>query len=175
MTTTQWVNTQPDAGALPALLMRIRAHVPATAIDELWIFPSRRIASGESTVFVVAGFDPVDAERRRVITARFTVSRDRKGIASVQDRIDEHGTAPYSAIARMVQGVLRRLGEEGDQPPRQHQLEGEEARWWSLIEELGGTRPPADATESATPAASKETETEAVSGVPNSAVADSET
>ena len=141
MTTSQWVNTQPDSGALHALLMRLATVIPATTIDDLWIFPTRRIAIGESTVLVVAGFDPADAERRRVITARFAVTRDRKGVATVQEKLDEHGTAPEGAVARIVQGVLRRLGEEGEQPPREHVIEGDEDRWWELVVELGGTRP----------------------------------
>jgi hypothetical protein len=151
MTTSQWVNTEPDAGALYALLLRLSASIPATSIDELWIFPTRRIAIGESTVIVVAGFEASESARRRVITARYAVTRDRRGTATVQEKLDEHGTAPEGAVARIVHGVLRRLGEEGEQPPRTETLGGDEERWWALIEELGGYRPaapdPAAATE----------------------------
>lgn len=154
MTTSQWVNTEPDAGALPALLLRLSARIPATSIDELWIFPTRRIAIGESTVVVVAGLDPAEPARRRVITARFAVTRDRRGTATVQEKLDEHGTAPEGAVARIVHGVLRRLGEEGEQPPRTDTLAGDEERWWALIEELGGTRP-LDPTPAAEAAASR--------------------
>ena len=143
MTTSQWVNTEPDAGALHVLLARLAEQIPAAGIDVLWIFPTRRIAIGESTVFVVAGFHPDDPERRRVITARFAVTRDRKGAATVQEKLDEHGTAPDGAVARIVHGVLRRLGEEGEQPPREQTIGGDEERWWDLIEELGGRRPEA--------------------------------
>ena len=104
MTTSQWVNTVPDAGALHALLARLAEHFPPAGIDDLWIFPTRRIAIGESTVMVVSGFDHDDAERRRVITARFAVSRDRKGVATVQEKFDEHGSAPEAAVTRVVQG-----------------------------------------------------------------------
>lgn len=142
-TPAKWANTEPDAGAPHALLERLAQRVPPTAIDEIWIFPTRRIAIGESTVFVVAASQE-DPERRRVITARYAVSRSNKGVATVQEKIDEHGTAPVSAVTRIIQGVLRRMGEEGEQQPRTVPIERDLERWWTLVEELGGRRPAAD-------------------------------
>lgn len=134
---TQWANIGEDAGALHALVDRIPEHTPVAIIDYLWIFPPRRIAVGESIVIVIAAFD-ADPERRRVATAHFTVTRDRKGTPTVQTRFDEHGTAPASAVPRIVQGVLRRLGEDTDTPPREEQVGGDQGRWDELIVALGG-------------------------------------
>jgi hypothetical protein len=137
MSTAQWANIGDDAGALHALVRQVTSQIAVAAIDYVWIFPARKVAAGESVVVVVAAFDE-DPERRRVITARFTVSRNRKGAADVRERFDEHGSAPTDAVPRIVQGVLRRLGEDADAEPRAEQISGETQRWNSLIVELGG-------------------------------------
>jgi hypothetical protein len=152
MSSTQWANIGEDAGALHALLERITEHLPVPAIDYLWIFPARRIAIGESIVVVVAGFDD-DTARRRVSTAHFTVARNRKGAATVTAHFAEHGSAPESAVPRIVEGVLRRLGEDTDAAPREEQIHGDTQRWDALIVDLGG-RP--RATEPDVPAASSD-------------------
>lgn len=141
MTASRWANIGADAGALHALIERIPAHVAPASIDCVWIFPVRRIASGESTILVVAAFDN-DPGRRRVITARFTVTRNRTGTAEVQERIDEHGTAPASAVPRIVQGVLRRMGEDAGAEPLAWQIGGKTERWTALLAESGGRTHP---------------------------------
>lgn len=137
MSTQKWANIGEDAGALHALVDRVREHVAIGSIDYLWIFPARAVAAGESIVLVVGAFDE-DPERRRVITIRYTVSRNKKGEASVNTRFDEHGSAPTAAVPRIVQGVLRRLGEDVEAEPREEQISGEEARWVELVADLGG-------------------------------------
>jgi len=144
---SKWVNTEPDAGAVPALLERLAQRVPVDAVEELWIFPTRRLATAESTVLLVAALAD-EPEQRRVITARYAVSRDRKGVATVQEQLEEHGIAPAAAVTRIVNGVLHRLDEEGEQPPRTQRIERDPERWWTLLEELGGRRPEAAPTPS---------------------------
>jgi hypothetical protein len=141
--TTQWVNTQPDAGAIHALLASVADRVGIDGVDQLWIFPTRRIAVGESTVVVFALYED-DPERRRVLTARFTVTRDKKGAAKVQDRIDEHGSAPVGSVERVVEGVLRRLGEDIEQPPRNERIDRSAEAWTGLLMDLGAPRPVPD-------------------------------
>ena len=146
MSTAQWLNIGDDPGALHALIERIPEHVPVARIDYLWLFPARRVAVGESIVVVIGAFAE-DPERRHVSTAHFTVSRNRKGAATVNARFDEHGSAPVAAVPRIVQGVLRRLGEDTEASPREEQIDGEQDRWDALIVELGGpprTEPPVD-------------------------------
>jgi hypothetical protein len=141
MSTAQWANIGDDTGALHALLERVVEQVPIDVMDYVWIFPARRIAIGESVVVVIGAFE-ADAERRRVITARFTVARNRKGVADVKAHFDEHGTAPVGAVPRIVQGVLRRLGEDTDAEPRAEEIHGDADRWDSLIVDLGGRARP---------------------------------
>jgi hypothetical protein len=146
MTPQQWANIGEDEGSIHVLLHRIAEHVPVRLIDYLWIFPPRRVAAGDSVVFVVAAFDD-DPVRRRVITAHFTIARNRKGQAFVNARFDEHGSAPGHALTRIVDGVLHRLGEDVQTPPREQLIAGDVEQWNALIVELGGSLRPAPPTE----------------------------
>src|SRR5687768_17594974 len=138
MTPQQWANIGDDEGAIHALLHRIAEHVPVRLIDYIWIFPPRRVAAGDSVVFVVAAFDD-DPVRRRVITAHFTIARNRKGQAFVNARFDEHGSAPGHALTRIVDGVLHRLGEDVETSPREQLIAGDVEQWNALIVDLGGS------------------------------------
>jgi hypothetical protein len=146
MSTAQWANIDDDAGALHALLRRVATHVEPGSIDYTWIFPARKVALGESIVIVIGAFDE-DPERRRVITARFTISRNRKGVADVKEKVDEHGAAPTDAVPRIVQGVLRRLGEDVDAEPRAEEIGGSADAWNALMVELGGDPIPVPAAD----------------------------
>lgn len=140
----KWVNAGPDEGALHALLERIAERVPHERIDVLWIFPPRLAAAIESTVIVIARFDD-DPDRRTVATAHFKVTRDRRGRATVDLQMQEHGNAPVGATQRVVDGVLRRLGDEvGREAPRRVDIAGDAGAWWSLYQDVGG-EPPEDA------------------------------
>lgn len=137
----KWVNAGPDEGALHALLDRVIERVPRERIDVLWLFPTRVAGGVESTVIVIAGFDD-DADRRTVATAHFRVTRDKRGRATVALQMLEHGTAPVGATQRVVDGVLRRLGDEvARESPRRVEIGGAAAPWWELYEELGGEVP----------------------------------
>lgn len=140
MTSTQWVNID-DEGGLPALLRRLESEISADHVDELWIFPTRRGSGAESTVIVVSAFAD-EKDRRRVGTVHFKVERDRRGRATVEHDLREIATAPAAAVPRVVDGVLLRLGEEADQPPRLESIDGDAERFEALIRELGGAPKP---------------------------------
>jgi hypothetical protein len=171
MRPAHWVNMADD-GALHALLERVPAPIPVDAIDEIWIFPTRRRGAIESTVFAIATFDD-DPQRRRVLTAHFTVTRDRKGAAKVDETVAEHASAPAGSLARVVDGVLRRLGDEVSSPPRAERIEGLRHRWDDLIRELGGTvAGPAPETGNEAPADAAVEEVAAETDATHEAVAD---
>lgn len=140
MISQQWVNIE-DEGGLPALLRRLEAEVPVDAIDELWIFPTRRASGVESTVLVLSAFAG-EEDRRRVGAVHFRVVRDRKGRATVEQNLREYATAPADAVSRVVEGVLRRLGDDAEHPPRMEPVGGDAERFEALIRELGGAPRP---------------------------------
>jgi hypothetical protein len=150
---TQWANIGEDAGAMHVLVAAVAQHVPVAIIDQLWIFPPRRVAAGESVVVVIGAFDEggTEGERRRISTARFTVARNRKGEASVSVRFDEHGAAPVDAITRIVQGVLRRMGEDTAAEPQEVTVAGRQQRWDELLVELGARPPRSESAEDQSP------------------------
>lgn len=108
-----------------------RAIAPET-IDELWIFPPRRIGPGQSTIVVASVIDPAAAEeRRRIFTARFTLVRGTK-VPELRQEMTEEGAAPAELVARVVDGVVRRLDDEPE-PPRHARIEGRPAAWAQLL------------------------------------------
>jgi hypothetical protein len=142
MRPAQWVNTATDEAALHVLLGRVAQRLPVETIDEVWILPTRRNGGVESTVIVFASFDD-EPDRRRVSTAHFTATRDRKGNATVQEKMEQHAIAPLAAVARVVDGVLRRAGEELA-IPHAERIAGDPARWQALLETFGSPPPPAE-------------------------------
>ncbi|MGD8276721.1 MAG: hypothetical protein PVH00_01790 [Gemmatimonadota bacterium] len=141
MITAKWANIE-DEGALHALLRRLESGIAVERIDELWIFPTRRASGAESTVLVVSAFGD-DPARRRVGAVHFKVVRDRKGAATVEQDMREYATAPADAVARAVEGVLRRLGDDASQSPRWEPIGGDPSRFETLVRELGGGPAPA--------------------------------
>ena len=126
--------THADAGAIPALLDRMTTAVPFESIDELWLFPTRRIAGVESTVIVLALYTD-QPDRRRVATAHFKATRNKRGEAKVETDLRDHAIAPADRLTRVIDGVLRRLGDDlATTPPKSARISGQEDRWLALVE-----------------------------------------
>lgn len=109
------------------------------SIDEVWIFPTRRIGSARSAVAVIALFEEA-GERRRIVTARATDRKGPRNKTVVALDFAEHGSAPADRVARLIDGVLRRLDEDlADAPPRAVRIEGQSERWLELVAEHQST------------------------------------
>jgi hypothetical protein len=133
--TPTWLTGKADGGSLPVLLEGLAARVPASTIDEMYLFPTRRVQGVESTVFVFSVHDA--DERRRVITAHVRAIRNKRGEPIVESKLDEHATTPADRIPRVIEGVLRRLSEEfAATPPSHCRIEGSTERWRALIDQL---------------------------------------
>jgi hypothetical protein len=144
-----------------AALHALARHLPTDAIDELWIFPTRRSGKNESAVVVASAFVEPDDERRRIITSLCTL-RSEAGKKKPDESITEQGIVPAERIARLVDGVMRRLDEElAALTPRQIHIGGETTRWEELLaESASGSGAPdkasaADPTPAPVPAASR--------------------
>ena len=176
-----------DPNSTVAILQALARALPPEAIDELWIFPPRRIGAGQSTVVVASAFerpapaagptgapddeaiaghidgpqvaagdvasptdpataqqpadedgaedDEVASDRRRILTARFTITRNPQHQPELRPELAEHGAAPAERVGRVVDGVFRRLEDEPE-PPRHARIGGERDRWVELLASL---------------------------------------
>ncbi|HEX9105878.1 MAG TPA: hypothetical protein VF832_01590 [Longimicrobiales bacterium] len=178
-----------DPNSTVAILQALARALPPEAIDELWIFPPRRIGAGQSTVVVASAFEqpaqaaapeaapdqnvlefpaapnpPVDetvepepagepeepgvagegdvaadddvaSDRRRILTARFTLGKNKQHQPELRHELAEHGAAPAERVGRVVDGVFRRLDDEPE-PPRHARIGGERDRWLELLASL---------------------------------------
>lgn len=170
MSAPSWLTGKADAASLPVLMEALAPRVEPTTIDELYVFPTRRVQGVESTVFVFSVHDEED--RRRVITAEMRATRNKRGEPSIDTKLNEHAIAPAERIPRVIEGVLKRLSEEfAATPPSHARIERSFARWHALIdvlasipkgqalpEELLDTEPADEQTKAAEP------ETDAASG-----------
>jgi hypothetical protein len=135
MTGPSWLTGKADAGSLPVLLEGLGPRLDVSTIDELYVFPTRRVQGVESTVFVFSVHDAED--RRRVITAHLRATRNKRGEPTIETKLDEHATTPRERVPRVIEGVLKRLSEDfAATPPSHCNIEGSEERWRALIEQL---------------------------------------
>ena len=135
MSAPTWLTGKADGGSLPVLLESLAPRVDVTTIDELYLFPTRRVQGVESTVFVFSVHEP--EERRRVITAHLRATRNKRGEPTIETKLDEHGTTPPERIPRVIEGVLKRLSEDfAATPPSHCRIDRSPERWHALIEQL---------------------------------------
>ncbi|HEX8904856.1 MAG TPA: hypothetical protein VF771_08455 [Longimicrobiaceae bacterium] len=129
---------------LGAALAAVADRFPAETLEQVWLFPPRRLATKESglAVLVVSAADAGD-ERRTIWTLRYEAEAGKGGKAARTDALEEQGTVPPDRVDRIVEGVVRRLdGAEG--APDVRELGGDPAAWRALLEEIGAP-PPVDA------------------------------
>jgi len=127
----------PDPASPTAILDALGRALPPETIDELWIFPQRRIGPGQSTIVVASILDPdPDSDRRRIFTARFTLVRPPRGQPELRQEMTEEGAAPAALVARVVDGAVRRLDDE-PAPPRHARIAGDLAAWAALLRVVG--------------------------------------
>ncbi len=135
MSAPTWLTGKADGGSLPVLLESLAPRIDVTTIDELYVFPTRRVQGVESTVFVFSVHEP--EERRRVITAHLRATRNKRGEPTVETKLDEHATTPPERIPRVIEGVLKRLSEDfAATPPSHCRIDRSPERWHALIEQL---------------------------------------
>ena len=122
----------PDA-PLFALLRTLAGEITVPRIDRVWVFPPRRIETGETAVVVAAALTEADDGRRRVFAAHYTA-------LDVSDEhrlsVDEYGTAPADRVGRLVEDVVERIKEGPATAPRAFTIEGNEEVWDRTLHEL---------------------------------------
>ena len=135
-----WLTGKADAASMAALLERLGNEVDATKVDELWLFPTRRVAGVESTVFVLSMDDHDDM--RLVLTAHARATRNKRGEPAIELKLDEHASAPAERLPRVIEGVLRRLSDDfASTPPSHARIERNAENWQRVSEVLMSAKP----------------------------------
>lgn len=122
--------------AVPRAVQNLGAHYGAEALDRLWIFPPMIKGRRERGLVTASRFRPEEQDERRVlITASYLGERTGKGL-TFECSIDEAGIAPPDRLPLVMEGVVRRAGEElGD--AREVEIGGDPAVFQELLESLG--------------------------------------
>jgi len=133
----------PDARnpLLGAALASVAGRIPPGRVEQVWLFPPRRVGAKESglAVLVVAAEDEAD-EGRTIWTVRYEAETGKGGKTSATHALEEQGTVPPDRVGRIVDGVVRRLEAESDAPDVR-ELARDPAEWRVLLVELGVSLP----------------------------------
>ena len=131
---------EPRDPRLAEALATAAARIPPARVEQVWLFPPRRLAARESglAVLVVVPGDAADP-RREIWTVRYDGAVE-KGKPVFTHLLEEQGTVPPDRIGRIVDGVARRLEAESD-APEVRDTGGDPEAWAALLAELGAPAP----------------------------------
>ncbi len=113
-------------------------------IDRLWIFTPVRNGRRERGLLAVSLFRDGAPERRVILTQTYQAEETGRGVTFDTGWMEE-GEAPPERLPGVIEGVVRRSGE--DQPmPREVEIGGSAPRFEELLESydldfLGAPRP----------------------------------
>jgi hypothetical protein len=135
----------PDARnpLLGAALASVADRIPPGRVEQVWLFPPRRVGAKESglaVLVVTAGGEEEDDGRRTIWTVRYDAETSRAGKVQSAHALEEQGTVPPDRVGRIVDGVARRLEAESDAPDVR-ELARDPAEWRALLAELGAPMP----------------------------------
>ena len=133
----------PDARnpLLGAALASVAGRIPSARVEQVWLFPPRRVGAKESGLAVLVVTSGDDADPGRTIwTVRYDAETGRGGKTESAHALEEQGTVPPDRVGRIVDGVVRRLEAESDAPDVR-ELAGDPTAWRALLAELGTPLP----------------------------------
>lgn len=116
--------------ALPRTLQMIQQRLGGGTVDRLWIFPGLKKGRQEWGVVAVSRRPPrpgdesgggedtteePDPDRRVLYTAAYGAERTGQGL-TVEHSLSEEGSAPLDRLPRIMEGVVRRSGDNLGEP-----------------------------------------------------------
>ena len=119
--------------ALPRVLIRLRDRLGVEVVDRLWIFPPVRTGRREQGLIAVSTFQDGE-DRRSMVTVSYIAEHTGKGV-TVEPSFMQEGEAPPDRFPRVMQGVVRRGGEEKGEP-REVEIGGSPEAYEELMEEF---------------------------------------
>jgi hypothetical protein len=127
---------------LLAALAALGERLPAEQIEQLWVFPRRETGQRASGLAVMIAYAAEgESGARRLLTLRYEVPL--ADGAPRKDTLKEEGSAPAARIPRIIEGVVRRTGE--DAFPRRVRVAGRREVWRRVLD--GGEAVDADCGE----------------------------
>lgn len=139
MNAPSWLTGKADAASLPALMEKLATQIDVTTVDELFLFPTRRFAGVESTVFVLSIHG--HADQRQVVTAHTRAIRNKRGEPTIETKLDEQAILAADRIPRVIEGVLKRLSDDFATPPSTARIDRSAERWNQVIDTLMSIKP----------------------------------
>lgn len=136
---------RPVSAPLARLLVELPSVVAMERVDRAWVFPPRRHGDLETGLVVLSLLgQAADAQApREVVTVRYEY---RGGAGKKGEEVRSsasHGWAPAERVLRVIEGVLRRLGEEGEDP-EVVEVGGDGAEWERFAARAAGLLDPAN-------------------------------
>jgi hypothetical protein len=120
--------------ALPRVLIRLRDQLGIPSVDRLWIFPPVRRGRREQGLVAVSTFLDDIEDRRSMVTVAYVAEHTGRGV-TVTPSLTREGDAPPDRFPTVIEGVVRRGGEELGEP-REVEIDGSAARFEELLEEF---------------------------------------
>lgn len=120
--------------AIPRVLIRVRDQLGVSSIDRMWIFPPVRKGRREQGLVAVSTFLDEGEDRRSMVTVKYVAEHTGRGV-TVTPALTLEGEAPRDRLPAVIEGVVRRSGDELGEP-REVQIDGAAARFEELLEEF---------------------------------------
>lgn len=120
--------------AMPRVLIRLRDQLGIPSIDRLWIFPPVRKGRREQGLVAVSTFLDDTEDRRSMVTVAYVAEHTGRGV-TVTPSLTREGDAPPDRFPGVIEGVVRRSGDELGEP-REVEIDGSAARFEELLEEF---------------------------------------
>jgi hypothetical protein len=109
MTMPRGGDATASGGGWERLAQAVSEVLPPAEVDAVWIFaPLRR----EEREWGTAVLSRVDGDRRRIYTARYVLAVKGKQRGKFESTIQEVGSGPMDALARVLQEAQRRIDDE---------------------------------------------------------------
>ena len=91
------------------LALAVAEQVPPAEVDGVWLFSPLR---HEGREWGTAVLSRVDGDRRRIYTARYVLAVRGKERGKFEATVQEVGSGPVEALAKLLQDAQRRIDDE---------------------------------------------------------------
>ncbi|UCF20354.1 MAG: hypothetical protein JSU87_02805 [Gemmatimonadota bacterium] len=134
------VNGSSNADRALPLDLRLRAiaeNVPASSVEEVWVFPPLPDRSIASEFIVLVCYNGGD-DRRRILTCHVDAQLGESEGDELRwvQRVREQGTAPHSWVTGMPDRLLKRLSDAG--VPEIVEIGGRSQAWEEAVARFAG-------------------------------------